>query len=336
MSGFKDVVGHKELLQYIENAVNHQAVSHAYILSGEKGSGKRMLANLFSMALQCQNRGEKAEPCGSCQSCIQAKHGNHPDIKVITHEKPSSIGVDDIRDQVNADIVIKPYANPYKIYIIPDAELMTVQAQNALLKTMEEPPEYAVLMLLSSNAEALLPTIQSRCVKLKLRNLRNTLIHRYLVEQLDVEEEKADVCVAFAQGNMGKAIMLSESESFAALREEVVRVLTHIDTMDYHELFSYVKRATEYKISVDDYLDLIAIWYRDTLIYKATKNVDQVIFKDQLSHIRELARRSSYEGLEQVLDSIEKSKDRLRANVNFELTIELLFLSMLDVNRTYR
>jgi len=244
--------------------------------------------------------------------------------------------VDDIRDQVNADIVIKPYANPYKIYIIPDAELMTVQAQNALLKTMEEPPEYAIIMLLCTNVEEMLPTIQSRCVMLKLRHLRDVLIHRYLVEQLGIDQEKAEVCVAFAGGNMGKAITLSNSEYFQDLRTEVVRLLTRVDHMEYHELFASAKRASDYKLSVSDYLDLIAIWYRDTLIYKATKNVGQVIFKDQLSHIKELASKASYEGIENVLEAIEKSKARLEANVNFELTMELLLFAMQDVTRSYR
>ena len=156
MSGFKDVVGHKNIIKYIESAVSADAVSHAYILNGERGSGKKMLANLFSMSLQCQNRDENGDACGKCQSCRQAVSGNQPDIIRVTHEKPGTISVDDIREQVNNDIVIRPYSSRYKIYIIPEADLMTVQAQNALLKTIEEPPEYAVIMLLTENAETLL------------------------------------------------------------------------------------------------------------------------------------------------------------------------------------
>ena len=129
------------------SAVQADAVSHAYILNGERGSGKRLLANLFAMSLQCQNRAEDGEACGKCQSCKQAQSGNQPDIIKVTHEKPNTISVDDIRTQVNNDIVIKPYSSKYKIYIIPEADLMSAQAQNALLKTIEEPPEYAVIML---------------------------------------------------------------------------------------------------------------------------------------------------------------------------------------------
>ena len=199
MSGFKDVVGHKNIIKYIQNAVTADAVSHAYILNGERGSGKKLLANLFAMSMQCQDRAEDGDACGKCQSCKQAMSGNHPDIIRVTHEKPNTISVDDIRVQVNDDIVIRPYSSKYKIYIIADADMMTVQAQNALLKTIEEPPEYAVIMLLTENAEVLLPTIRSRCVMMKLRNIKDQLVKKYLMEQLEVPDYKADVCVAFAQ-----------------------------------------------------------------------------------------------------------------------------------------
>ena len=176
MGSFKDVVGHKDIINYIRNAVQEDKVSHAYILNGERGSGKKMLAALFATTLQCE-KGEP-DPCNVCHSCIQAESGNHPDIIRVQHEKPNTISVEDIRTQVNNDILIKPYQGPYKIYIISEADLMTPQAQNALLKTIEEPPEYAVIFLLTENAEALLPTITSRCVMLKLRNIRDALIKK--------------------------------------------------------------------------------------------------------------------------------------------------------------
>ena len=328
MSSFKDVVGHKNIIKYISSAVQADAVSHAYILNGERGSGKRLLANLFAMSLQCQNRAEDGEACGNCQSCKQAQSGNQPDIIKVTHEKPNTISVDDIRTQINNDIVIKPYSSKYKIYIIPEADLMSAQAQNALLKTIEEPPEYAVIMLLTENAEALLPTIRSRCVMMKLRNIKDQLVKKYLMEQMEIPDYKADVCVAFAQGNMGKAIMLATSEYFNEIKEEVVHLLRNIDEMNVSELMDAVKKCMTYKMEINDYLDMIAIWYRDVLIYKATKNVDRVVFSDQLRYIKARASKSSYEGIENILDAIEKAKARLKANVNFELTMELLLLTI--------
>ena len=309
MSGFKDVVGHKNIIQYIGNAVKTDKVSHAYILNGEKGSGKKLLASLFAMSLQCQDREEDGDACGKCQSCKQTVNNNQPDIIKVTHEKPSTISIDDIREQVNNDIVIKPYSSRYKIYIIADADMMTVQAQNALLKTIEEPPEYAVIMLLTENAETLLPTIRSRCVMLKLRNIKDQLVKKYLMEQMEIPDYKA-------------------SEHFNEIKEEAVHLLRNINEMDLNELIDAVKRCMSYKLEISDYLDVIAIWYRDVLIYKATRNVDRVVFSDQLKYIKDRANKSSYEGIEIILDALEKAKSRLKANVNFELTMELLLLTI--------
>ena len=236
--------------------------------------------------------------------------------------------MDDIRRQVNEDIQIKPYQGPYKIYIIAEADLMTVQAQNALLKTIEEPPAYAVIFLLTENAEALLPTITSRCVMLKLRNIKDTLIRKYLMETMHVPDYKADMCTAFAQGNMGRAIMLASSDHFNEIREEAVQLLKYINEMDISEITKAIKKINTYKLEINDYLDIIMIWYRDVLLYKATKDMDKVVFKDQISYIQERAKKSSYEGIELILESLEKAKTRLKANVNFDLVMELLLLTI--------
>ena len=301
-------------------------MSHAYILNGERGSGKKMLADLFAMTLQCEEH--TPSPCGECHSCKQAKSGNHPDIIHVKHEKPNTISVDDIRTQVNNDIVIKPYSSPHKIYIIPEADLLSVQAQNALLKTIEEPPAYAVIFLLTENAESLLPTIMSRCVMLKLRNIKTTLIKKYLMEQMQIPDYQADICAAFAQGNMGRAIMLASSEYFNEIKEEALQLLRHINEMEISEIVSAIKKIGTYKLSVNDYLDIIMIWYRDVLIYKATKDVNGIVFADQLKYIKDRANKSSYEGIEIILDSLEKAKARLKANVNFDLVMELLLLTI--------
>ena len=326
MSGFKDVVGHRDIIGYIQDAVQQNKVSHAYILNGQRGSGKKMLAKLFATTLQCETG--KSEPCNECRSCIQANNGNHPDIITVKHEKPGSISVDDIRSQVNGDIMIKPYSSPYKIYIIPEADLLTVQAQNALLKTIEEPPEYAIIFLLTENADSLLPTIRSRCVMLKLRNIKDKLVKKYLMEQLQIPDYQADLCAAFAQGNIGRAVMLAKSEHFNEIKEEAIQLLKYINEMELSEIVSAIKEINKYILVVTDYLDIITIWYRDVLLYKATKDVGSLVFGDQLKYIKERASKSSYEGIETILESIEKAKVRLKANVNFDLVMELLLLTI--------
>ena len=325
---FQDVVGHKDIIQYIQNALKTDTASHAYILSGEKGSGKKLLAELFAMGLQCENLKADGDVCGECRSCKQALHRNQPDIIWLHHAKPTSFSVDEIREQINNDIVIKPYSSKHKVYIIPDAEIMTAQAQNALLKTLEEPPEYAIILLLTENEQALLPTIRSRCIVLKLRNIKDTLIRKYLMENLEMPDYKADVCTAFAQGNLGKAIMLAQSEHFNEIRDLAIHLLQRIDEMELYEMVETVREVEAYKLEVNYFLDILAIWYRDVLLYKATRDPGKLVFSEQLKSIGKKAEKSSYEGIEIILKSLEKAKVRLKANVNFELTMELLLLTI--------
>ena len=326
MATFHDIIGQEQIKEHLQNAISAKKISHAYIINGEKSSGKEFIARVFAMTLQCEKGG--TEPCQECHSCKQALSDNQPDIIYVSHEKPNTISVDDIRAQINNDIAIKPYSSPYKIYIMNEAEKMTPQAQNALLKTIEEPPEYAVIMLLTENADTLLPTINSRCVMLKLRNIKDTLIKKYLMETMQVPDYKADMCTAFAQGNMGRAIMLANSEHFNEIRDEAVQLLKYINEMELSEIVQAVSRITAYKLEINDYLDIIMIWYRDVLLYKATKDMDKVVFKDQIKYIKERAKRSSYEGIELIIESLEKAKARLKANVNFDLVMELLFLTI--------
>lgn len=326
MAGFKDIIGQEQLKEHLKGVISAGKVSHAYIISGERFSGKEFIAKIFAMALQCEGEGSK--PCQECHSCKQALSDNHPDIIRVTHEKPGSIGVDDIRGQINGDIAIKPYSSPRKIYIINEAEKMTVQAQNALLKTLEEPPAYAVILLLTTNINAFLPTILSRCVVLNMKPVADEKVKRYLMEELQVPDYRAEVCVAFARGNVGKAKQLASSEDFEKVKEEALSLLKYVQDMDVTEMVAAVRKISEYKLEVNDYLDILCIWYRDVLLFKATGDANHLIFREELSNIRRVAGRTSYEGIERVIRSLEKAKVRLDANVNFELAMELLLMDM--------
>ena len=278
------------------------------------------------MALQCEEDG--VEPCERCRSCKQALSFNHPDIIYVRHEKPNTISVDDIRTQINNDVDIKPYSRPFKIYVVGEAEKMTVQAQNAILKTLEEPPEYAVILLLTANVNSLLPTILSRCVVLNMKPVSDELVKRYLMEQLQVPDYKADVCVAFARGNVGKAKALASSEDFENVKAEALSLLKYIKEMELHEIMAAIKKITEYKLEVSDYLDICSIWYRDVLLFKATHDVNHLVFREEIQALRQTAQRSSYEGIEMVIRALDTAKRRLEANVNFELTMELMILTI--------
>lgn len=326
MPNFKDIYGQKQIVEHFQNALKSKKISHAYIINGERSSGKEFIAKIFAMALQCES-GE-IEPCNECHSCKQALSGNHPDIIKVTHEKPATVGVEDIRNGVNNDVVIKPYSSKWKIYIINEAEKMTVQAQNALLKTLEEPPTYAVILLLTSNPEALLPTIQSRCVVLNMKPVPDDIVKNYLMKELHIPDYKADVCTAFARGNLGKAKALAASEEFDNIKTEAVSLLKYIRDMEITDIMSAIKKINDYKIDIYDYLDILSVWYRDVLLFKATNDANHLIFKDEIKYIKKVSNQSAYEGIEIILDALEKAKARLRANVNFELTMELLLLTI--------
>lgn len=325
MATFGDVIGQEQIVEHLKSAIKMQKISHAYILQGERSSGKEFIAKVFAAALQCEE--QEGEPCGECRSCKQAASGNQPDIIKVTHEKPNTIGVEDIR-KVTGDIAIKPYSSPRKIYIINEAEKMTVQAQNALLKSLEEPPAYVVILLLTTNVDTLLPTIQSRCVLLTMKPVKDEAVKNFLMKDLMIPEYKADVCVAFARGNVGKAKALASSEEFENIKSDAVTLLKYIRDMEINEIVLAIKKIAEYKFDINDYLDILSVWYRDVLLFKATNDVNHLIFKDEIQYIKRTADQSAYEGIEEILDALEKAKSRLKANVNFDLTMELLLLTI--------
>lgn len=326
MNTFADIYGHDKIKEHLQNGIRMNKVSHAYIFNGGLGSGKKMMANAFAAALECEK--QTGEPCMECHSCIQAELGNNPDIIWINHEKSGSIGVDDIRAQLIGDMQIKPYSNRYKIYIVDEAEKLTVQAQNALLKTIEEPPEYGIIILLTTNADIFLQTILSRCVRLDFKPVGDECVTKYLKDNYDLTDYEIKFAVGFAQGNIGRAVAIATSSDFAKLKESVLRVVRHAKEYSVTEIMNEVKAVTDYKASIDDYLDMLSMWYRDVLVFKSTNDTNGLIFKDEIGLIKTIGSQCSYEGLENILTAIDKVKIRLKANVNFDLVIELLIMTI--------
>ena len=323
MARFSDIIGHNQIVEHLKTAIRMEKISHAYILNGESNAGKMMLAEAFATALQCESGND--EPCMNCRSCHQAAE---PDIIYVTHEKPNIISVDDIRHQLNNDIVIKPYSSKYKIYIVDEAEKMNTQAQNALLKTIEEPPAYGVILLLTTNADAFLPTILSRCITLNLKSVNEDLIKEHLMQKYQIPDYQADVCAAFAQGNVGKAIQLASSGEFNELKASALSLIKKLDDMDLYELNDCIKQISDFKPKIQEYFDLLTLWFRDVLYMKATNDVNNLIFKDEVYDIKKQAAKRTYTGIENILQSLEQSRVRLNANVNFDLIIELLLLTI--------
>lgn len=323
MADFHDIVGHEQLIEHMKHAIQMKKVSHAYLIQGDYDSGKKMIATVFAKTLQCEKKGN--EPCNQCTSCMQVDSGNHPDIIYVSHEKPASIGIDDVRSQINGSIQVKPYSSEYKVYIVDEAEKMTTEAQNAILKTIEEPPTYAIIILLVTNIGKILPTILSRCVLLQIKPVQDEKIKKHLLS-LGVEEEKADFSTSFAMGNVGKAIKVATSEEFQSIKNDCIHLLKSVKNMEVYELITKSKELVQYKLQVYDYLDFILMWYRDILMVKATRNANNLIYQEEYRALKENATRSSYEGIQTIIEEIERAKVRIHANVNFELAMELLWL----------
>lgn len=326
MSMYDNILGHENIISQLKGAVANNKVNHAYIFNGEDGAGKTLLAKAFAEALLCEKGGE--EGCGECHFCRQTMSENNPDLVWVRHEKPASIGVDDVRTQLVEDIQIKPYNGRYKVYIVDEAEKLTQQAQNAILKTIEEPPAYGVIIFLTNNDEIFLPTIISRCIIFNLKPLRDNAIMEYLIKEYKIPEYEAKMCAAYSQGRLGKAINLVNSGDFGKIKDEAVNLVKNVYTYDIVDLVDAIKRVSEYKISISDYIDIIQMWYRDVLLFKVTKDANNLIFSDEINAIRKAASRSSYEGIENIMQGCEVAKARLKANVNFELAMELMLLNI--------
>lgn len=326
------ILGQNHIIKHFENAIKLGKISHAYIINGEEGSGKLKLAVHFAKALQCHGNNPDNENvngtfCGECKSCRQTDSGNQPDIKYITHEK-TGIGVDEIREQLNDDIVIKPYSSRYKVYIVPDSEKMTVQAQNALLKTIEEPPEYAVIILLTTNADMFLQTILSRCVLLNVRPVKEESIKNHLMATYGVGDYEARVAAAFANGNPGKAVKLATSDDFKDMKSQVVQSIIKLENGGMDVVAEAIKSAGSFKKQMEEYFSLMRIWFRDMLMYKATGTDEGLIFQDDYISIENMEKKCSYYDIDIILKSIEQAERRINSNVNFEATMEVLFLAI--------
>ena len=321
---FADVVGQEHVLTALANGLSLGRIHHAYLFSGTRGVGKTSIARLLAKGLNCES-GITATPCGVCDNCREIEQGRFVDL--IEIDAASRTKVEDTRDLLD-NVQYAPARGRFKVYLIDEVHMLSRHSFNALLKTLEEPPEYAVIMLLTSNVNSLLPTILSRCVVLNMKPVADELVRNYLMHQLQVPDYKAEVCVAFARGNIGKAKSLASSEDFDNIKNEALSLLKYIQDMDLSEITAAIKKITEYKLQINDYLDLIAIWYRDVLLFKATSDVNHLVFREEISAIRRVAQRSSYEGIEEVIEALDKAKRRLDANVNFDLTMELLMLEI--------
>ena len=300
---FGDIVGSENIIKSMKAAIKHGHIGHAYIIDGAAGSGKRLLANTFAAAILCENLAGE-DPCGVCVSCITLQSGNHPDVVFVRTEK-KSIGIDDVREQIVEGISILPYSSQKRVYVIENAETLTAPAQNALLKTLEDGPKYAVFFLLSQNHKTFLPTVLSRCALYKIAPLADFVIADYLVKQ-GVETNFAATAAASASGSIGRALAITTDESFMPFRNEILDMARDIENKDIVEIFAMAKVLESYKERITEALDILCIHFRGILV-EGEENPQAIIRK---------------------IRTIEDTRQKLNQNCNFLLTMEIMLLKL--------
>ena len=321
MSDF--ILGNEKIRHHLRESIIKRSISHAYILVGDKGIGKSKIAREFAMELIC----EKHTGCGECPACRQFLADAYPDFFYMDAEGKESIGIDRIRENIVNDVSIRPYHGKVKIYIIDEADKMTVGAQNALLKTIEEPPEYVVILLLVRNMSILLETIRSRCIKLLLSAVSNDRIKRWLVEK-GTSEDLATVVASYSNGAPGIAKAMAESEDFAGMYSQNVEFLKKISEASINDILLFIEELKKRTGGFKDFINFLRLWYRDICILKLTKKIDNLVFIREESIILRLSREYTLKKINSIIDLIDETETRLNSNVSGDTVMELLFIGL--------
>lgn len=324
MSQLKQILGNTQNIGHFKEAVRKGKVSHAYIIDGPEGIGKKTFAGYIAAALLCE-KGIEEGPCMVCGSCVKADTHNHPDIIWVEHEKPTVLSIGEIRSQVIDTVDIVPYYGPFKIYIIKDAQLLNENGQNALLKTLEEPPEYAIFFLLTDNYDMLLDTIKSRCMKLRMEPLDLKTIIRQL-EKGKADKALVEENAALSKGNLGLAMRLTEDEEKAALKNGTLKALKNMSNLDALEIFQFASDLD--KTDGAQVLAYMQMWYRDLALVKNEAAGGRLYFAKEKAVLQRQADAVSPEGLGRIFHALTEAKLRLDNSVKCEAVFEALFLTI--------
>lgn len=323
--GFEAIAGQEEVVRGLENALKNDRVGHAYIFSGPTGIGKKTVAGLFAEMLICDST-ELSKPCGSCQACRLFSSGANPDFRLVK-ARGASIGVDEIRE-IQGDVAIKPMYSKRKVYIIEDADNMTVQAQNCLLKTLEEPPSYVVLILTAANYDSLLETIRSRSQRLSFKKNTHAQVRQVLTEKYGHEAGGIEFAIAYADGIIGTALNLVGTEEFIALREKTFETVNRIKNSGLSAVFTLFGFFEENKEEFDVILDMMTMFYRDMLVARETGNEKILINSDKRDMIFNNAQKYSPRQLVAGIRQIEAARRAVKQNANFQLAVEHMLISL--------
>ncbi len=323
---YNKIMGHTDVIEYFRKIIKSNNISHSYLLEGSEGIGKELLAKTFAKALLCEEN-DRIDPCHKCTSCIMMETGNNPDYFEVFSKK-ASIGVDDIREQVVERMDIKPYRSKYKIFIIAEAERMTLQAQNALLKTIEEPPAYGIVILLTKNPAKIISTVHSRCARIRALPLSTKVIQDHMQNNYGLEEWEAALYADFSGGSIGKALQMVGDGGFWDLRQKAIDYIVRLDNVDLMELYDMAGEIEKDRENLPQILDFWMIWYRDLLLYKKLEKEEYIFYKDFKNVLLDRAKKLTYNRISDNFDAIIKAKEQIDKNINVMLIIENLLLDI--------
>ncbi len=332
---FKDIIGQEKAINILLKSFKEDKISPSYIFIGSEGVGKRFTAIEFAKTINCLYINNNLEACEICNICNKINKQCCPDLKIIEPIK-DSIRIEQIRE-LSREIYLKPFENRKKIYIIDHVDKMTIEASNCLLKTIEEPPDYAMLILICMNTDSILPTIISRCQLIKFRLIDSSKIRKMLLNKIDLEESKAELVSKLAQGSIGRAFKLISDKEYFDRREKLLGYLTRIIPGKYDSNFfiNIEKILTEIS-EMDEILEIILLWYRDILVVKESEDKKYIVNSDKVEVLKEKSKVYSQKMLIDILDYIEQIQEFIKKNINRRLVSERLYLKMAGVEYCLR
>ena len=310
------IIGHHQILKQLYHAIASNRVAGAYLFVGVANVGKETVALNFAKSINCRTSDEGA--CGTCLSCRKADDGNHPDLQII---RPSGawIKIDQIRE-LQKRIIYRPLEGVRKVYILTEAERMNLEAANCLLKTLEEPPADSGLILLTTNLDALLPTIRSRCQIIPFHPLVVSELAGHLIERFDIDQSQALRVAATTGGAVGKALTLLQDG--ASFEEEIPEIMIANNRLD---AFRIAEKWTQQP----EALDHLVTWYRDLVLLHQGAPADLLTHVHHAEQLEQLTARYSRLQLQSAIKAIFETKAMLQRNVNATLALEVLALKLL-------
>lgn len=310
-----DIIGHKDIINQVNISITKGMFSHAHLIVGEDGIGKRLIARGIGLALLGKN--------------LDREYADLVEFRV-PHNK-QSIGIKDVVDKIIDEINKKPYEGDRKVIIIYEANKMTTEAQNAFLKTIEEPPAGVFIILLCEKLEGILETIRSRCQIHKLQRLNFEEMERFLTKKYpSLTKNEIKAVIAFSDGIPGRAEKFLEDETFKEMRDKTLNILIDINGKKTKEFLKYEDFLVKYKNQWQEVLTWILSYIRDIFIYKETGSEDLIINLDKVDKIKDMASMFSFNRLNDIIEVVNETRQRLERNVNTSLTFSAMLLKFLD------